>query len=567
MGAQFGREGSKEETYRRLKWTLFLRVVVVTFLLGATVIVHLSKSPSLLVRPLIALYLLAGISYFIILVSLLIIRWVRRLLPFVYAQILWEVIFATSLIYITGGIESIFSFLYLLAVITASILEFRRGAFFAASFNFIFYASLLLALYFRILSPLLPGESMIVLSDLIYNIFFNFFAFFAVAGLSSYLTEKLRATGHELEETRDDLDQLEALNESIVRSIGSGLISLNPSGRITFINSAAEKITRRKAEDLLGHPFSSLFPQIIIDSPETARSHFTVTYQTPNQERLLLEVSVNALHDSRDREIGKLVIFSDITQLRAMEERLRVADRLAAVGKLAAGIAHEIRNPLAAISGSVQMLERDLTSDPTNKYLMQIVFRETDRLNSLINDFLIYARPVPNTMKEMDLNQVIKELLQVSHHRPDLPSNIEWETDLETGIRLTSDPHLIKQIFWNLINNAVEAMPSGGRIRIATRRIKKDAQDAEDLLEVRFEDTGIGIPGEYQDKIFDPFFTTRDSGSGLGLSIVWRIVEAMKGEITVESEVGRGSTFILRIPCRADFAEAEEIKPAVEGSH
>ncbi len=565
MGGQSDQEGSSQEFYRRLKWTLFLRLMVVTFLLVATIVVHLSKNPSLLVRPLIALYFLAGISYFITLVSLLIVRWVRKLLPFVYAQILWEVIFVTALIYITGDIESIFSFLYLLAVITASILEFRRGAFFAASANFILYTSLLLGLYFGILSPLLPSANRMIIPDLMYNIFFNFFAFFAVAGLSSYLTEKLRATGHELEEARDDLDQLEALNESIVRSIGSGLISLNPSGQITFTNTAAEQITRHKSEDILGQPFSSIFPQINLDAPETLKSPFTVTYQTPKQERILLEVSVNTLHDSRDREIGKLVIFSDITQLKAMEDQLRIADRLAAVGKLAAGIAHEIRNPLAAISGSVQMLERDLTSDPTNKHLMQIVFRETDRLNSLINDFLIYARPTPNTMKEMELGQVIKELLEVSYHRPDMPPNIKWETDLEAGIHLISDPHLIKQIFWNLINNAIEAMPSGGRIRIVTRQIKNDPQHPENLLEVRFEDTGVGIPNEYRDKIFDPFFTTRDSGSGLGLSIVWRIVEAMKGKISVESEVGRGSTFIIHIPCPAHGAEAEQIIPAMKG--
>ncbi len=565
MGAS-DREESNQETYRRLKWTLFLRLVVVTFLLGATIIVHLSRNPSLIAKPLLSLYLLTGISYFITLVSLLVIRWIHRILPLVYVQILWETVFVTALIYITGGIESIFSFLYLLAVISASLLDFRRGAFLAASANSILYAALLLALYFDLISPILPSETKPDFPELISNILWkDFVAIFTLAILSSYLAEKIRTTSYELEEAKDDLIQLEALNESIVHSIASGLITLSPNNRITFMNPAAGRILGCNPEDFLGRPFSSIFPQLGVENSLAEKTPRSISYETTNGEVLLLEFSINALYDSKDREIGKLIIFSDITQLKAMEKQLRIADRLAAVGKLAAGMAHEIRNPLAAISGSVQMLERETPEGRMSKNLMQIMMRETDRLNSLINDFLVYARPTPKMIKELNVNQVIREVLQVSKNRQDLPGGIEWSADLEDGIRITSDPQLIKQIFWNLLNNSIEATREGGRISISTRRVLEPGQ-TEDKLEVRISDEGAGIPREDIDKIFDPFFTTREKGSGLGLSIVWRIVESMRGEIKVESEQGKGTTFIVRLPYDFPAEGAENNAAAREGS-
>jgi two-component system sensor histidine kinase PilS (NtrC family) len=210
-------------------------------------------------------------------------------------------------------------------------------------------------------------------------------------------------------------------------------------------------------------------------------------------------------------------------------------------------MAHEIRNPLAANSGSIEVLERELSLDPVNRHLMHIVLREADRLNSLITDFLLYARPTPRSRETINLPQLVRDLLAVFSNRTDIPAGIQLETNLEEGLTLETDPKLVQQILWNLINNAAEAMPQGGRLCLSCTRLSGPAE-ADGFLQIQVSDSGRGIPEERLGRIFEPFFTTREQGTGLGLSTVWRIVESLEGQVSVQSRVGEGTTFTIELP-------------------
>ncbi len=546
-----------DELYRRLQLSLLLRVIIVTFLLGATIIIHLTRTQSFLTLPLIALYILSAATYFITLVSALLLRWSRRLKALAYVHILWEIVFVTSLIYITTGkYESIFSFLYLLAIIIAGILLYRRGAFLAAAAGSLSYGCILAGLEQGIIQDLLGEYAAMGWNNIIYAFLINMSAMFVMAALSSYLTEKLRITGHELQETMRDRDALEALNDDIVHSLSSGVITLDREARITSFNEAAQKITGVNAGRALGTSLIDLFPQLeeldFSQIPGSNPLRKEVLWYNPYGNKCNLEFRITQLKGASGELLGVLVICDEVTEIRRMEEKLRQSDRLAVVGQLAAGIAHEIRTPLASISGSIQVLDSELELDRTGEKLMRIVVRETDRLNSLITDFLLYANPKPRNIEKLRLDNLVPEIVEVYKHRTDIPYGLKWKVEVEPGMQVETDPKMFEQIMWNLVNNAVEAMPEGGllTIRVSDReedgRAPLQGDGAAFRLEV--EDTGAGIPAECKDKIFDPFFTTREKGTGLGLSMVHRIVEAMEGEIWVEDNDGGGARFVIRLP-------------------
>jgi two-component system sensor histidine kinase PilS (NtrC family) len=273
-------------------------------------------------------------------------------------------------------------------------------------------------------------------------------------------------------------------------------------------------------------------------------------FQRKDGASLILGFSISPLKDSNDREMGNILIFQDLTRLREMEEHLKRADRLAAIGKMAAGIAHEIRNPLASISGSIEILKDEVGNSPQNQQLMGIVLREVNRLNSLIADFLLFARPISPGKEKIHLHRLLEEILQMFTHSPDFTPQIRLETQFHGDLYIQGDPHQIRQVFWNLFINAAQAMPEGGTLRVDLRRNSSPAPLTEGRLygEVAVCDSGTGIGEEEMGKIFDPFFTTKERGTGLGLSIVHSIVESYGGKITVQSKVGQGTTFKILLP-------------------
>ena len=554
-----GVRAAGEELYRRLQLSLLLRALMVSFLLGATVFIHFTRTPSFLTVPLIALYILSGITFLFTLLSVIALRLRRRLTLFSFIQIVWEILFVTALIWITTteGIENIFTFLYLLTIIMAGILQYRRGTFLAAASGTILYGLLLTTMKFGYVPLLLPSSfqpQQVKQAELFYNFFINLAAMFGTAVLASYLTEKLRVTGDELKETIRDRDALEVLNDNIVRSLSSGILTLNRDLRISSFNAAAESITGIARDQARGKSFFTLFPEAAptLAEPANERRH-EVVWRTPNGELRYHEFRVSPLRGAEGEILGQLVIFNDITELRQMEQKLRQTDRLAAVGQLAAGIAHEIRNPLAAISGSIQVLDHELDLDPTSRRLMKIVIREADRLNALITDFLLYARPGPRALQLVMLDRLVAEVVEVFQNRTDLPPGLEWRLELDPALELETDPKLLEQILWNLINNAAQAMPQGGRL---TLRAARRQADTGAVIRLEVEDTGAGIPVELLDKIFDPFFTTREGGTGLGLGIVYRIVETMDGTVVAGNVAEGGARFAIEVPVRLSDAGA-----------
>jgi two-component system sensor histidine kinase PilS (NtrC family) len=375
------------------------------------------------------------------------------------------------------------------------------------------------------------------------------------------LAEQVRRKEEELKRRIIDYRQLERLYKHIVQNVVSGLITVDGEGRITSFNRMAEEITGYKLEEVYKEEVDSLFPGLSAWSRSVGGNpreggnrlrflRWETRFARKDGAHLILGFSISPLKDSGDREMGDILIFQDLTRLREMEEHVKRSDRLAAIGKMAAGIAHEIRNPLASISGSIEILKEELGNSTQNQALMGIILREVHRLNSLIADFLLFARPISPGRERIQLNRLIEEILQMLGHSPDFNVLIRLETEFEDDLYVQGDPNQVRQVFWNLLINAAQAMPKGGMLKVRLRKGSPHAllPAGRSYGEVSVIDSGVGIGEEDIGKIFDPFFTTKERGTGLGLSIVHSIVESYGGKIVVQSRKGRGSVFAVFIP-------------------
>lgn len=557
-------EEIRNNLFSKIQWLMFFRVVVVTLLLGATAIVQVRDSLIFQYVPPAYLYTLIGFTYGLTLLYAFLLGRVGSLKGFAYVQILTDLVFITVLVYLTGGIASIFSWVYLFSIFSASAILYRRGGLLIASASSILYGTLLDLEYYEVLSPL-SGRYLFPYdfqnSYVLYLISVNIMAFYLVAILSSYLAEQVRRKEEELKKRIIDYGQLERLYKHIVQNVVSGLTTIDPRGRITSFNRMAEEITGFKFEEVYQEDIETLFPgasawmRSISENPGENRSRILpARWETKFQRRggghLILGFSLSRLKDSNEREIGNILIFQDLTRLREMEDLLKRSDRLAAIGKMAAGIAHEIRNPLASISGSIEILKEESGNSSANQQLMGIVLREVDRLNSLIEDFLLFARPASPGKESIYLNGLIEEILQMFTRSPDFNPKIRLETRFRDELHIQGDHHQIRQVFWNLFINAAQAMPDGGELRVELARSNSTAlfSPSQPQGEIRVSDTGVGIGEEVIGRIFDPFFTTKERGTGLGLSIVHSILENYGGKISVKSEKGDGSVFSVYLP-------------------
>jgi len=553
-----------DSLFSKIQWLMFFRAMVVTLLLGATALVQIKESHFFQYASPIYLYLLIGFTYALTLIYALLLRQVKRLKAFAYGQILGDVFFVTLLIYFTGGIESIFSWVYLLSIFSASTILYRRGGLLVASASSILYGTLLDLQFYQVILPLgshLRLAAGYKSSYVFYLIAMNMVAFYLVAILSAYLSEQVRQKEEELRKRLIDYRQLERLYKHIVQNVNSGLVTADGGARITSFNRMAEDITGYKLEEVYQEEIESLFPGFLDWSrsmgwaPEKGWgklrfSRWETKFKKKDGAILVLGFSVSPLKDSNDQEIGSIVIFQDLTKLREMEEELKRADRLAAIGSLAAGMAHEIRNPLASISGSIEILKEELGSSPGHQHLMDIILREVSHLNSLVADFLLFARPTLPGKEIIHLNEILEDILKVFALSPECNSKIRLVTNFHDELSMLGDPQPIKQVFWNLFINAAQAMPDGGELRVELRRGPSSPPFDGELKqgEISITDTGSGIGENEINKIFDPFYTTKKDGTGLGLSIVHSILESYGGKITVRSQLGRGTTFLIRLP-------------------
>ena len=553
-----------DSLFSKIQWLMFSRAVVVTLLLGATAIFQIKESQVLRYASPVYLYLLIGFTYVLTLIYVFLLRRIQRRKAFAYGQILGDVFFITLLIYFTGGIESIFSWVYLLSIFSASTILYRRGGLLVASASSILYGTLLDLEFYQVILPLgsrIPPPLAFRGSYVFYLVAMNMMAFYLVAILSAYLSEQVRQKDEELKKRLIDYNELERLYKHIVQNVTSGLITVDNAGRVTSINRTAEEITAYKLEEIYREGIGVLFPELLDWcrsngwSPEQGWgklrfSRCETKFQKKDATMMTLGFSASPLKDSSDREIGSILIFQDLTKLREMEEDLKRADRLAALGALAAGMAHEVRNPLASISGSIEILKEEMGNSPQHQHLMDIILREVGHLNSLIADFLLFARPTSPGKELVYLNEIVKDILKVFANSPDCHPGIRLIPKFHDDLSMRGDPQPIKQVFWNLFINAAQAMPHGGVLRVELRRFSSPSPLMGEPArgEISISDTGLGIGESEIDKIFDPFFTTKENGTGLGLSIVHSILESYGGKITVRSQPGNGTTFTIYLP-------------------
>ena len=492
--------------------------------------------------PYVFFYILIFLIYATTIVLALLIRKVKEFTFLIYAQTTTDAVIITGIIYITGGGLSVFTPLYILAILEAGVMLERQGGLMAASVCSIAYGLLLNLEYHWVipsLAPRFPYHNVVLL----YTLFVYILAFFLSGYLTGYLAEEVRKRGKELSKTREDFSRLEAFNRDVIQSIQSGLLTINLKEHITFLNKAGEDILGINLSQYKNRPLADLFLNLYKDFHEELRSRMEMAFVRPDGEEIRLGLSISSLKDHRGEKVGQIIIFQDLTHIKEMEETMQRSEKLATIGQLAAGIAHEIRNPLASISGAIQLLNDEQEKGESTQRLMEIILAESGRLNRLITDFLLYAQPPKLNKKKVDIGALVESTLEVFSRSPQWTTGIKLEKSIQPDITIAGDAQQLEQIMWNLFINAVDAMEGKGMLQV---KVHKDGRGQTATLTV--SDSGKGIASKDIARIFDPFFTTKDGGSGLGLSIVHKIVETHGGDISVESQPERGTTFSLTFP-------------------
>ena len=526
-----------------LLWLIKLRIVVATTLLAVTLGVEsaaiTSDTAGYLLSIVVIIYLISGLDYVLLLVY-------KNHIVQAHLQISSDLVIISAIVYFTGGPDSYFSFLYSLSIIMASILLYRRGATIAASLS-----SLLLSSQFLLIQQgILPstGYSNMDLRTAKYFIGINIFAFYAVAFLSSHLSENLRKTGSELEDKRGKLATLQAFNENIINSMRGGLFTTNLDGFITLFNRSASEITGYNSDTVLGTHVTRIFGAANWGGTGISEDRLPFRFQKAIKnirgQDIYLGFTVSRFLLDDKRHIGYVYTFQDLTEIKELEKQVAQKDRMAAMGSMAASIAHEIRNPLTAISGSFHVLKAELQLDLEQKQLIENIGVEIKRLYRIVTDFLSYAKPISFSPRLVNVKQLTEDTFNLIRNSPEFSSShqIDWTFDLPEAVYCQADPDLLKQVYWNLAGNAVKAMPEGGRLLIQL----EDAPPGN--VKISFQDTGIGLTATEREKLFEPFHSAFSNGVGLGLSIVSQIVSAHRGAINVISSKGNGTRFEIVLP-------------------
>jgi two-component system sensor histidine kinase PilS (NtrC family) len=524
-----------------LSWLVKVRILILTVLLGIELAIAQLTPVAFSVRLFVAVILLAytASAFYLVLLN----SW-SKLRAQSLLQVLSDLLLVSLLVYITGGVDSSLNFLYPLVIIVASMILPRVWAYLSAALAFILYGTVLELCYFRIVVSYSTTHPAIRTFQAI--IFVNLLGYAAVAYLAGVLAAKLRQADTRLEHTRGALKNLQALHENIIQSTSNGLITTGLDGHITLVNAAAEKMLENDETELLNTSISSLF-QDRLPNVGFERSYGEVRFVAPNNFRKTFRVMVSELTVPGCGAVGHVYSFDDLTQIRRLEREVRMQDRLAAVGRLSAAIAHEVRNPLTSIAGSATLLSEMPDLNEEHRHLLQIVTRESERLNSIITDFLAYSRNKQYRFANVDMVPLLEDTLTLLGHRLQSQNtgiNIQRQYS-SNPIYAVVDGDRMKQVFWNFCENAVRAMPKGGTLTIGIEEFGNDWQFS-------FADTGPGMSPQMVEKIFEPFQSQFEGGTGLGLAIVYQIVQAHEGKVFVRSNPGQGCTFILRVRKTAD---------------
>ncbi|MBI4828191.1 MAG: PAS domain S-box protein [Nitrospinae bacterium] len=556
--------GAAPRRHTGVRALLAARLALISFFMGLVVFYQYrygqqSKMLPAMLAPIAATYLLS-IAYLIYL------KLAGSTALFAYLQLTLDLLLVSWVVYATGGVNSPLSFNYVLVIVAASYFQARRASFWYAGAAALLYGGLLSLEYFRLINPYDAFPPITDARNLYFfftSWFVNVTIFFLVATISNYFSGVISETGQELRRKSEDFTMLKAFHENVLKSMDLGFLAIGLDGVILSHNPAAERILVLPPVRIDGHPARDTLdlPKIteaiagMAGTGETSRL-FTWSYPAPYGRELNLTLSLTKFATG-GRTHGFIAVFHDVSELKEMERQVANAERMAAIGRVAAGVAHEIRNPLASISGSMQMLESDLAGllNEQNQRLMNIMARETSRLNRIITQFLGFAAPAKINAESADLRELIEETVALLESDTNRNRGVRFESRFEGDTTAWVDTGQIRQVLWNLCVNALDAMPHGGVLRVGAARVSMPGRaDGAMAVRLSFEDSGEGISLEARAHLFEPFFTTKPFGTGLGLPTVQKIVEAHGGKVTVTSRHDKGSTFTVWLPVDGAFS-------------
>lgn len=539
---KFRKEKEHFDLKSTLRTILVFRVVIVTALLGSALYVQVFFGTTN-----DSLYFIIGLTYLVTLFYAILATPLKRNKLFIVVQLLIDELLVSILVLVTGAIDSSFVILYYLPVITAAVTVGRYYSYTIAGISSIIFAVICLSANGGLVDlSFIYSYSQPETNTLVYTIFLHLSALVFLASISGYLANLLHSTAATLRERTVDLKHLQILNQSIIQSITSGIITTDMSGNVRFANPEAKKLLALDDKDIAGKhiynflAFDANAPQAIVSGEQWSRE---MLLQSADGSAIEVNVRRNYLLGEETDPTGKLYLIQDMRELRELRNRLRVRDRLATAGEMSAAIAHEIRNPLGAISGSAQIMRKSPDLDGEQKYLMDIIVKESERLSSTLNEFLTFTKQPNYSPNEIDLLPVVKETVGFISNSPQVRADhkIHLHCDELRSLKGMVDPNMFKQLIYNLTLNGIKAMPDGGDLDVYLSRVGEKAR-------LQVKDNGVGVTPEHMDRIFQPFTSGSVKGIGLGLAIVYKIVQEHGGQIKVRSMLGMGTSMIIYLP-------------------
>ncbi|MBD3217322.1 MAG: PAS domain S-box protein [candidate division Zixibacteria bacterium] len=546
---------NKKTSYGQdLKTSWFLPLRLAIFLIVVGVVLMTQRHESEIYTPFFIYSILTLVFLFALAVKMPV-RMPRLSQVLVFLQIISEVLVEAAIIKATGNITSPFTALFLMTIVSAALTYQLIGTLLTATMASASYGLVILTSSGRKFPQALDLDFIRGVyssnDELFYTLFLYICIFYLVAFVSGYLSQKIKSKESELRRASESLARVKLETDEILKHLHSGLITIDHFGRIIYFNEAAERITgftevKIKGKNCL-EAFSERMPQfsekilsVLKSSQHEQRCEISITDQNGNE--IPIGISTSVLEDEIKGVRGVIGIFQNLTDAKKMEEKMRHADRLAAVGELSASIAHEIRNPLASISGSVELLKQELNLEGENQRLMNLIVKESSRLSNILTDFLVYARVKTPNFSKVEINRLVSDVIEVAHKHSSYRDSIKLgSASDDTTIYVSGDDEQIRQVILNLVVNALDSIETEeGEVNI---EIEGDSQIYPDQVIISVSDNGGGMTSEVRDKIFTPFFSTKKNGTGLGLAIVRRLVDNMGGKIWVESSPHGGTTF------------------------
>lgn len=546
----------QDQAERNTRWIVFSRLAVVSYFLGVTVFLQFRAVGTLSAEYLWISYSFISVIYGFSIFCLVLPATARRRPLNIIGQSVSDVIFVTGIVLLTGGIDSVYSVLYSLVIIYSTLFLGRRGGLSIAALSTVCYVAIVHVqpsgiFEFLYDEGIVPGVEL-TRGYILTRVTTHVASFFIMALLTSFVVEQERKTQRLLAEKATAFDRLDLLHRSIIESVDTGILTVNLEGHIRSFNRAAEEISGFTFGEVFDRSVEEIFPGVSdVLSPagseerKRQRKRLEILVRKKSGADMVLGISDSPLVE-QGVKIGSILIFQDLTPFKEMEREGEKNKQLAFIGQMAAGLAHELRTPLQSLSGSIQILRRDLRLAPSDERLMQVILRAKDQMEGLVRNFLLMARSNLGRRAATDVGELVKDVIESLAVGSEWNSRVELREDLGQDLRVMGDPAELRQVLWNLMINAIQSMPEGGTLSV-TARPDGDNGEAR-AVRVEIGDTGPGIDPVHIEKIWEPFYTTREKGSGLGLAIVRRIVESHGGAVEVQSEAMRGSRFRVRLP-------------------